>query len=169
MNTKVLFVCLGNICRSPTAEGVFRHRASSAGLTQLHIDSAGTADWHIGKSPDGRTVKAAAERGYELSALRARQVSAADFDAFDFILAMDEQNFINLQAIQPPQSRARLSLFLDYLGDYVGDQVDDQVGKQSIREVPDPYYGGPQGFETVLDLIENASDGLIMRLRDGGL
>jgi protein-tyrosine phosphatase len=163
MSVKVLFVCLGNICRSPTAEGVLRQRANKAGLTQLHIDSAGTADWHIGKSPDERTVKAAAQRGYDLSALRARQVSVADFDEFDFILAMDQSNLANLKALQPEQSRAQLGLFLDYLGDQVG----DQVGERSLREVPDPYYGGPQGFETVLDLIENASDGLIIRLRDG--
>jgi protein-tyrosine phosphatase len=91
--------------------------------------------------------------------LRARQVSVADFDEFDFILAMDQSNLANLKALQPEQSRAQLGLFLDYLG--------DQVGERSLREVPDPYYGGPQGFETVLDLIENASDGLIIRLRDG--
>src|SRR5690554_4202978 len=99
MSTKVLFVCLGNMWRAPTAEAVLRQRANAAGLTQLQIDSAGTADWHIGKSPDERTVKAAAERGYDLSTLRARQVSVADFAEFDFILAMDQANLANLQAI----------------------------------------------------------------------
>ncbi|MEE4251477.1 MAG: low molecular weight protein-tyrosine-phosphatase [Alcanivoracaceae bacterium] len=156
MSDRILFVCLGNICRSPTAEGVFRQRAAAAGLSLSLIDSAGTASWHVGKAPDARTVKAAAGRGYDLSTLRARQVSVADFNAFDFILAMDEQNLAELQSIQPAQSLAELGLFLDYAEGAVE------------REVPDPYYGGDQGFQTVLDLIENASDGLIRRLRGTG-
>ncbi|MDF1629766.1 MAG: low molecular weight phosphotyrosine protein phosphatase [Alcanivoracaceae bacterium] len=156
MSARILFVCLGNICRSPTAEGVFRQRAAAAGLSLSLIDSAGTASWHVGKAPDARTVKAAAGRGYDLSTLRARQVSVADFNAFDFILAMDEQNLAELQSIQPAQSLAELGLFLDYAEGAVE------------REVPDPYYGGDQGFQTVLDLIENASDGLIRRLRGIG-
>lgn len=153
MSARILFVCLGNICRSPTAEGVFRQRAAAAGLSRLQIDSAGTASWHVGKAPDPRTVKAAAGRGYDLSVLRARQVTAGDFNQFDFILAMDCNNLAELESIQPSQSVAELGLFLDYASGF------------SAREVPDPYYGGAQGFEVVLDLIENASDGLIARLR----
>ncbi|MCC1496308.1 low molecular weight protein-tyrosine-phosphatase [Alcanivorax sp. 1008] len=156
MSVRILFVCLGNICRSPTAEGVFRQRAAAAGLSLVKIDSAGTAGWHVGKAPDARTVKAAARRGYDLSMLRARQVGVDDFNAFDFILAMDEQNLAELRSIQPAQSVAELGLFLEYAEGPVP------------REVPDPYYGGDQGFQTVLDLVESASDGLIRRLRGVG-
>ena len=155
MNARILFVCLGNICRSPTAEGVFRHRARQAGLTSLRIDSAGTASWHIGKAPDSRTVTAAARRGYDLSTLRARQVNAADFDNFDLLLAMDKKNLAELKAMVPCGVKASLRLFLDYAGD------------SPLSEVPDPYYGSDAGFEQVLDLIEQASDGLIARLRGG--
>ena len=153
MSSRILFVCLGNICRSPTAEGVFCQRALVAGLPALQIDSAGTAGWHIGKAPDPRTIRAAAQRGYDLAPLRARQVAQDDFHQFDFILAMDRNNLADLQAIRPSRSVAELGLFLDYASAF------------SEREVPDPYYGGDQGFEQVLDLIENASDGLIARLR----
>ncbi len=153
MSSRILFVCLGNICRSPTAEGVFRHRARQAGFTALQIDSAGTAGWHIGKAPDRRTVTAAERRGYDLSALRARQVGATDFDNFDLILAMDKQNLAELKSMAPRGTTATLSLFLDY------------AENPAVREVPDPYYGGDAGFEQVLDLIEQASDGLIARLR----
>lgn len=157
MSSRILFVCLGNICRSPTAEGVFRQRALVAGMPALQIDSAGTAGWHIGKAPDPRTVRAAAQRGYDLASLRARQVVENDFHQFDFILAMDRNNLADLQAIRPARSTAELGLFLDYAGDF------------PESEVPDPYYGGDQGFELVLDLIENASDGLIARLRGAGV
>ncbi|MEE4250138.1 MAG: low molecular weight protein-tyrosine-phosphatase [Alcanivoracaceae bacterium] len=157
MSSRILFVCLGNICRSPTAEGVFRQRALVAGMPALQIDSAGTAGWHTGKAPDPRTVRAAAQRGYDLASLRARQVVENDFHQFDFILAMDRNNLADLQAIRPSRSSAELGLFLDYAGDF------------SESEVPDPYYGGDQGFELVLDLIENASDGLIARLRGAGV
>ena len=157
MSSRILFVCLGNICRSPTAEGVFRQRALVAGMPALQIDSAGTAGWHIGKAPDPRTVRAAAQRGYDLASLRARQVVENDFHQFDFILAMDRNNLADLQAIRPARSSAELGLFLDYAGDF------------PESEVPDPYYGGDQGFELVLDLIENASDGLIARLRGAGV
>ncbi|MCK5874440.1 MAG: low molecular weight phosphotyrosine protein phosphatase [Alcanivoracaceae bacterium] len=157
MNSRILFVCLGNICRSPTAEGVFRHRARQAGFTSLQIDSAGTAGWHVGKAPDPRTVAAAQRRGYDLSALRARQVRAADFDNFDIVLAMDKQNLAELKSMLPRGVNTRLGLFLDYAGD------------APFSEVPDPYYGGDAGFEQVLDLIEQASDGLIARLRGGQL
>ena len=152
---RVLFVCTGNICRSPTAEGVFRHRARQAGLTSLQIDSAGTAGWHVGKAPDPRTVAAAQRRGYDLSALRARQVRAADFDNFDIVLAMDKQNLAELKSIAPHGVKTGLGLFLDY------------AEGAPFSEVPDPYYGGDAGFEQVLDLIERASDGLIARLRGG--
>jgi protein-tyrosine phosphatase len=153
MSSRILFVCLGNICRSPTAEGVFRHRARQAGFTDLQIDSAGTAGWHVGKAPDPRTVAAAQRRGYDLSALRARQVLVADFDHFDFVLAMDRQNLAELKSMAPRRAKASLGLFLDY------------TGNAACREVPDPYYGGEAGFEQVLDLVEQASDGLIARLR----
>src|SRR5690554_1052508 len=150
---KVLFVCLGNICRSPTAEGVFRYHVEQAGLQErIVIDSAGTADWHIGKAPDPRTVKAAAKRGYDLSALRGRQAQAADFQRFDLILAMDNSNLANLQAIRPADARAELALYLP------------RVGLEQ-REVPDPYYGGEEGFEQVLDLLEQASDALLNEVR----
>ena len=146
---KVLFVCLGNICRSPTAEGVFRHYVEQAGLSeQVTIDSAGTSDWHIGKTPDPRTIAAAAQRGYDVSTLRGRQASAADFNEFDLILAMDNSNLTNLQAIQPAQSKAELALYLPRFG-------------ISPDEVPDPYYGGEDGFELVLDMLEQASQVLL--------
>lgn len=114
---KVLFVCLGNICRSPTAEGVFRHYVEQAGLSdKITIDSAGTSDWHLGKTPDPRTVAAAAQRGYDVSTLRGRQVTAEDFAEFDLILAMDKSNLSNLQAIQPAASKAELALYLPRFG-----------------------------------------------------
>ena len=153
MSSRILFVCLGNICRSPTAEGVFRHRARQAGLTDLQIDSAGTAGWHVGKAPDPRSVAAAQRRGYDLSALRARQVLVTDFDHFDLVLAMDRQNLAELKSLAPRGTKSSLGLFLDY------------AGRAAFREVPDPYYGGDAGFEQVLDLVEQASDGLIARLR----
>ena len=146
---KVLFVCLGNICRSPTAEGVFRHYVEQAGLSdQITIDSAGTADWHIGKTPDPRAQAAAAQRGYDLSPLRGRQAQAEDFATFDLILAMDKSNLNNLQALQPANSKAELALYLPRFG-------------ISPDEVPDPYYGGEDGFELVLDMLEQASQVLL--------
>ena len=153
MAERVLFVCLGNICRSPTAEAVFRQRVQAAGMTgQIDIDSAGTGDWHIGKAPARRSQQFAARFGYDLSPLRARQVSEEDFREFDYILAMDLANLADLQAIQPPDSRARLELFLTY------SEADED-------EVPDPYYGGDEGFLRVLQLVESASDGLLQTLR----
>lgn len=150
---KVLFVCLGNICRSPTAEGVFRHFVKQAGLEKnIIIDSAGTADWHTGKAPDPRTIKAAAKRGYDLSTLKARQAVSEDFHKFDLILAMDESNLANLRAIQPANGKAELALYLPRLG-------------QDAREVPDPYYGGEDGFELVLDMLEQASQVLLDEVR----
>jgi protein-tyrosine phosphatase len=140
---RVLMVCLGNICRSPTAEGVLRHKLRQAGLDrQVEIDSCGTGSWHLGSPPDERSQRHALRRGYDLSALRARCVSEADFERFDYILAMDEDNLGDLQQLRPAGSRAELRLFADI-------------------EVPDPYSGGPAGFEHVLDLAEAASEGWV--------
>jgi len=151
---KILFVCLGNICRSPTAEVVFRAIASrEAPDIALEIDSAGTAGYHVGEAPDRRTRQAAARRGYDLSALQARIVEPRDFGHFDLILAMDRENLRALQRQAPPQARERLRLFLEF------------APETGISEVPDPYYGGPNGFEEVLDLIEAASRGLLEHLR----
>lgn len=151
----ILFVCLGNICRSPTAEAVFRQRVRDAGLgDRLHIESAGTGDWHIGRPPDRRASAAAARRGYELDRLRARQVSAEDFHRFDLILAMDDNNLADLQALRPADDDALLARFLDVLGE------------DGPHEVPDPYYGGDDGFDHVLNLVEKASDLWLERLRE---
>jgi protein-tyrosine phosphatase len=153
--TRVLFVCLGNICRSPTAEGVFRHLLrQEAPELQVEVDSAGTADYHIGDPPDPRSQRAALRRGIDLSALRARQVVPADFARFDLILAMDRDNLVALEQRRPAHSRARLRLFLEYATD---------LGR---LEVPDPYYGGARGFEEVLDLATAASRGLIVALQE---
>ena len=153
---KVLFVCLGNICRSPTAEGVFRHYVEQAGLSdKITIDSAGTADWHIGKTPDPRAQAAAAQRGYDLSPLRGRQAQAEDFATFDLILAMDKSNLSNLQALQPVDGKAELALYLPRFG-------------ISPDEVPDPYYGGDDGFELVLDMLEQASGVLLDEIKARG-
>ena len=149
----VLFVCLGNICRSPTAHGVFEKKVAELGLDQhIRVDSAGTGDWHLGKKPDPRTIAAAQQRGYNLAHLRARQVSAADFTHFDYILAMDGKNLANLQAMQPSHFDGTLSLFLPF-------------GQGSFAEVPDPYTGGVEGFEQVLERVEQAAEGLLAHLR----
>lgn len=151
---RVLFVCLGNICRSPTAEGVMRHRLQQAGLAaQVAVDSAGTAAWHIGKAPDPRTCAAAAQRGYRLHELRARQVQAEDFARFDLILAMDHDNLSELQRLRPDSAGAELDLLL-------------RRGGLAEHEVPDPYYGGSDGFERVLDLVESACERLIEQIRE---
>lgn len=151
---KVLFVCMGNICRSPTAEGVFRELVEQKGSSgKFEIDSAGTIGYHAGESPDNRAQAAAKKRGYDLSKIRARQVIASDFEYFDYILAMDHENLRNLLALSKGVGRAKVELFLDYAID------------ADTREVPDPYYGGADGFEHVLDLIENASNGFIEFLK----
>jgi protein-tyrosine phosphatase len=153
MAMRVLFVCMGNICRSPTAEGVFRHLVAQQGLAERIItDSAGTHDYHIGAPPDPRAQAAAARRGYDLSGLRARQVTVGDFAAFDHVLAMDEYNRELLHALCPPQYRARVRLLLEF------------ADGTPLREIPDPYYGGAQGFEEVLDLVENAARGLLRHI-----
>lgn len=150
---EVLFVCLGNICRSPTAEGVLRHKLRAAGLAdRVEVASAGTGEWHIGKAPDKRSQQAALRRGYDLSAQRAQQVSRADFARYDLILAMDQSNLRNLKALQPAQGKAELDLFL-------------RRYDLAVDEVPDPYYDGEQGFEQVLDLIESACDLLVIELK----
>lgn len=152
---KVLFVCLGNICRSPTAEGVFRTLLARQDVHPVtRVDSAGTADYHVGDPPDARTRSAAQQRGYDLSDLRARAVQPEDFHEFDFILAMDRANLQALRAMAPVQSRARLALLLDFA---------PQAG---TGEVPDPYYGQRADFERVLDLVEQGATGLLAHLRE---
>jgi protein-tyrosine phosphatase len=151
----VLFVCLGNICRSPTAEGVFRARVAAAGLAdRVQVDSAGTAAWHIGKPPDARSLRHAAERGIDLSTLRARQVTPTDFLQFDFLLAMDHANHEALLRMAPPTQRHKVSLLLEH------------APATGVREVPDPYYGGVDDFRAVLDLVEAAADGLLLKVRE---
>lgn len=151
--TAILFVCMGNICRSPTAEGVFRARATAAGMADaLLIDSAGTHAYHIGSRPDGRSTSHAARRGIDLSVQRARQVQADDFVRFDQIYAMDGDNLARLRAACPPEHQHKLGLFMQF------------ATRSSAREVPDPYYGDGEGFDLVLDLIEDASDGLLASL-----
>lgn len=150
MKTKVLFVCLGNICRSPTAEAVFRGMASAAGmLDKLEIDSAGTSSYHIGEAPDSRATAAAKTRGYEMSHLVGRQVKPNDFEHYDYILAMDNANLRDLRRNCPAAYQSKVELFLHY------------ANRFDENEVPDPYYGGSQGFEHVLDLVEDASKGLL--------
>ncbi len=152
---KVLFVCLGNICRSPTAEGVFTRLVEESGLGgHISIDSAGTHAYHVGSPPDRRAMQAARRRGVELGSLTGRRVEAEDFENFDYILAMDEENFHNLTAMCPDDAlKNRIQLFLDF-APHMGE-----------REVPDPYYGGESGFERVLDLVEAASHGLLEEIR----
>jgi protein-tyrosine phosphatase len=146
-------VCLGNICRSPTAHGVFEGFIERRGLSgEILVDSCGTGEWHVGSPPDRRAMAAAARRGYDLGHLRARQVQPADFDTFDYILAMDRDNLADLQAMCPAGFTGHLGLFLSFAGD------------GAPRDVPDPYYGGDAGFDLVLDLIESASAGLLQAL-----
>lgn len=151
---RVLFVCTGNICRSPTAEGVFRRQVEQAGLgRRIEADSAGTRAYHIGEPPDPRTVAAARARGYAIGHLRGRQIGPNDFDRFDLILALDVDHRDELLHIAPPQRRERVRLLLDF------------APESGHRSVPDPYYGGPEGFELVLDLVEAASRGLLAHLQ----
>ena len=151
---RVLFVCMGNICRSPTAEGVFREFVRRhAPELELEIDSAGTHDYHVGEPPDPRALKAASTRGLDISGLRARQVEDADFERFDLILAMDRLNYETLRDRSAPAFHPRIRLLLEFA---------DDTGRE---EVPDPYYGGAKGFEEVLDLLEDASAGLLAEVR----
>ena len=148
----VLFVCMGNICRSPTAEGVFRHFVNEAGLAQtIEVDSAGTHAYHVGEPPDRRASAAAERRGVSLTDIKARRVADSDFERFDYIIAMDEDNQARLIDQAPDEFRDKVQLFLSY-------------ASVSETEVPDPYYGGAAGFERVLDLVEEASRGLLETL-----
>ena len=156
--TRVLMVCMGNICRSPTAEEVLRRKLQAAGMDgRVVVDSAGThADWHAGEAPDPRSIRHAARRGYDLRALRARRVEAADLEQFDLILAMDDLNLARLEEMAGRKHRPKLGLLTDHLIRLTAD------------EVPDPYQGGEAGFEVVLDLIEDACDGVVRHLRSQG-
>ena len=146
----ILFVCMGNICRSPTAEGVFNQLITEQGFAEkIGIDSAGTHAYHTGEAPDSRAQQSALSRGIDISQLRARKATEKDFEHFDYVIAMDYDNLSHLESICPDEHRTKLSLFLQY-----GSQSD-------VKEVPDPYYGGPLGFERVLDLVEDASKGLL--------
>ena len=155
---RILLVCLGNICRSPTAHGVLQKKVDEAGFSaEVEIDSAGTAAWHIGKSPDSRSVAAATKRGFDLSSLRARQVCDQDFEQFDLILAMDKNNHQELLERCPEPWADKVQMFLPF----------SQVTLED--EVPDPYYGGSQGFDYVIDLVEQAADNLVGRIESGVL
>jgi len=163
MTSRVLLVCLGNICRSPTAEGVLRALAAREfAALDLEFDSAGTANYHVGEPPDRRTVAAARRRGYEIAGLRARQVNPADLERFDYVLAMDRANLDELRSLDELRrrgratTRAHLGLFLEYAPECGTD------------EVPDPYHGGQEAFERVLDLCEAGARGLLRRLSAGG-
>lgn len=150
----VLFVCTANICRSPTAEGMFRSKAAKAGiLDQLVIDSAGTHDYHLGEAPDVRSQTAAKDRGYDLSSLRARKISRADLEGFNFILAMDMSNLSILHRLGEPDLWQKPKLMMSYSKLY------------KVKEVPDPYSGGIEGFELVIDMLESATDGLLAAVK----
>lgn len=151
---KILFVCMGNICRSPTAHGVFRSLVAREGLAQqVHIDSAGTHAYHVGNSPDRRAQETAARRGIDLSDLQARHVEPEDFDAFDYVVAMDQDNYMSLSEICPDEHVNKIHMFMDF------------APQMRTREVPDPYYGGGAGFERVFDLVEAAAEGLLEEIR----
>lgn len=154
---RILFVCMGNICRSPTAEGVFRRvLAARAPHLQVEIDSAGTHDYHVGDPPDRRAIAAALRRGIDLSKLRARCVSADDFERYDLILAMDDENLRELKRNAPAHRHGRIRLMMEF------------APTAASRAVPDPYYGAAQGFEEVLDLLEEAAEGLLQELLTRG-
>jgi len=147
---KVLFVCMGNICRSPTAHGVFENMIKAEDMVgDVEVDSAGTHAYHVGEMPDTRSSQCATERGVDLSYIRARRVEVSDFDYFDYILAMDADNLSILKSMSPTQHKEKVSLFLDFASD------------RTESEVPDPYYGGERGFDHVFDLVESASKGLL--------
>ena len=151
---RILFVCLGNICRSPTAEGVFRKRVTEAGLAgRIEIDSAGTHAYHVGAPPDARAQQAARQRGIDLSGLRGRQATVRDIEQFDYVLAMDRENHENLLDICPDGFEHKVRLFMEF------------APTRSEKEVPDPYFGGPAGFDRVLDMIEDAAAGLLGDIR----
>jgi protein-tyrosine phosphatase len=150
---RVLFVCTGNICRSPSGEGVLQHMLEQAGLAgEVEVDSCGLGGWHVGEGPDERSQAQAARRGYDLSQQKARQVHSSDFATFDRIIAMDKGHLRQLRAAQPATSKSDIRLMLDYAG-------------QPGTDVPDPYYGGPEGFEAALDMIEAGCRGLLDEIR----
>jgi protein-tyrosine phosphatase len=154
MSFRVLMVCMGNICRSPTAEGVVRQYIKNNRLGDIvEVDSAGTHGYHVGEAPDSRTQRAASSRGYNLSQIRARKVARQDLDYFDLILAMDKSNLDNLRRMAPPEAHGRIRLFMDYARNFDDD------------EVPDPYYGLGHGFDLVLDMIEDGAQGLVEDLK----
>ncbi len=154
MNFRVLLVCMGNICRSPTAEGVLRQFIKINKLgDKVEVDSAGTHGYHVGEAPDSRTQRAASVRGYNLSQLRARKVARQDLDYFDLILAMDKSNLDNLKRMSTTEQQERIKLFMQYAKNFEDD------------EVPDPYYGLGHGFDLVLDMVEDASQGLIEEIK----
>ncbi len=155
MNTNILFVCTGNICRSPTAEGVFRNLVESNNLNRkIKIDSAGTHNYHVGEPPDERSQQAAKKRGIDLSKQRARQLTVEDFEKFDYLLVMDHSNYLWANQICPSEHRNKLKYFLEF------------APALNRKDVPDPYYGGKRGFEEVLDMIEEASQGLLEHLQN---
>lgn len=149
---KILFVCMGNICRSPTAEAVFRTKAELKKM-DLVVDSAGTTGAHAREKPDHRSQKAGMERGYSFDKIKSRKVTVDDFAEFDLILAMDDHNISELEKVAPPHLVHKVHLFLEFASNY------------EDTEVPDPYYGGARGFQYVLDLVEDASDGLLLKLK----
>jgi len=154
MTYRVLLVCMGNICRSPTAEGVLRNHIKNNMLgDKIEVDSAGTHGYHVGEAPDSRTQRAASARGYNLSQLRARKVARQDLDYFDLILAMDKSNLDNLRRMASPEQQDKIKLFMEFARNF-----DDE-------EVPDPYYGLGHGFDLVLDMVEDASQGLVETIR----
>lgn len=151
---KVLFICMGNICRSPTAHGVFRALVETEGLADaISIDSAGTHAYHVGNGPDKRAQETAQRRGVDLSDLVARRVSAEDFELFDYVVAMDQDNYMSLSEICPSEHVEKIHMFMDF------------APQMRTREVPDPYYGGASGFERVFDLVDAASAGLLAEIR----
>lgn len=152
----VLFVCMGNICRSPTAHGVFRKMVEDEGLTdKIGVDSAGTHSYHVGNPPDERSQRTALTRGLDMSDLRARKAKEQDFDQFDLVLAMDRDNYAILESYTSSETASKLKLFMEFGSD-----------QWRTNEVPDPYYGGANGFETVFDMVEDASRGLIAHIRE---
>ncbi len=154
---RILFICMGNICRSPTADGIMRRLVADAGLAHaIEVDSAGTHNYHPNSPPDARSQAAALRRGYDLSPLRARKVEDADFARFDLLLAMDVDNLANLQRRCPQEHVGKLRLMMEY------------ATRHDAREVPDPYYEGADGFEVVLDYLEDACAGLLTEVKKGG-
>lgn len=151
MVKSILMVCTGNICRSPTADGVLRHKLKEAGIDVL-VDSCGTHGYHVGEAPDPRSIKHASSRGYDLSNLATRKIERSDFEKFDLILCLDKGHFEQVMALKPKNSKALVSMYLEYVG-------------QGKSCVPDPYYGNYRDFEYVLDLVEAASDGIIKKLK----